>query len=108
MIPGFNASIQLTRPGTTSQDAMGTPIRTTSVVWTKKGHYQKRYNIEQQNDTGRRAEEFYEFYLPFLTGTSRPAPDDRLVVHGKTFIVIGILQESLRHHLTVKARISEV
>jgi hypothetical protein len=106
-LPGFNASISLVRDGATSQDAMGTPVLTTTTVWTKKGHYQQRYNIENQEDTGRRGEAFYEFYLPFLDGTNRPVPSDRLTVHGKSYLVIGILQESFRHHLVVKARISE-
>jgi hypothetical protein len=106
-MPGFNASITLVRDSQTTQDAMGTPVRATATVWTKKGHYQQKYNIEVQDDVGRRGESFYQFYLPFLTGTNRPAPDDKLLVHGKTFLVIGVLQESLRHHLVVKARVSE-
>jgi hypothetical protein len=106
-LPGFNASITLVRDGQTSQDAMGTPVKTSTTLWTKRGHYQQRYNIEVQDDVGRRGEAFYQFYLPFITGTNRPAPDDKFVVHGRTFLVIGILQEALRHHLVVKARISE-
>jgi hypothetical protein len=106
-LPGFNASITLVRDGQTSQDAMGTPVKTSTTLWTKRGHYQQRYNIEAQDDVGRRGEAFYQFYLPFITGTNRPAPDDKFVVHGRTFLVIGIMQEALLHHLVFKSRISE-
>ena len=106
-MPGFNASITLVRDSQSAQDAMGSPVKARVTVWTKKGHYQQRYNIESQDDVGRRGEAFYQFYLPFLSGTNRPAPEDKFLVHGKTFLVIGILQEALRHHIVVKARVSE-
>lgn len=102
-LPGFVTNITLTREGQTGHAADGTPTVTTSTVWTKKGHYQQQQGTDYQTGTGPIERQVYRFWLPFLTGTDRPSQTDILTADGYSYTVIGIEQESLKHHVIVRA-----
>lgn len=102
-LPGFVSTIVLTREGQTGHAADGTPTVTTSTVWTKKGHYQQQQGTDIQTGTGSVERQVYRFWLPFLTGADRPSQTDILTVDGYSHTVIGIEQESLKHHIIVRA-----
>jgi len=102
-LPGFATNVTLTRKGQTGHAADGTPTITTSTVWTKKGHYQQQQGSYDRTGTGSIERQVYRFWLPFLTGTDRPSQTDVLTADGYSYTVIGIEQESLKHHVIVRA-----
>ena len=102
-LAGFVTTVTLTRKGQTGHAADGTPTVTTSTVWTKKGHYQQQQGTDNQTDTGRVERQVYRFWLPFVTGTDRPTQTDVLTADGYSYTVVGIEQESLKHHVIVRA-----
>lgn len=103
-LPGFVSTIVLTREGMTGHAADGTPTVSTSTIWTKKGHYQQQQGTFNATDTGYVEYQIYRFWLPFLTGSDRPQQADILSVDGYDHSVIGIEQESLNHHIIVRAQ----
>lgn len=103
-LPGFRTSVQLIRVGQTGHAADGTPTVSTTTVWTKLGHYQQQQGTFNGADTGYSEYEVYRFWLPFLTGDDRPAQTDILRADGYDFTFIGIAQETLNHHVIVKAQ----
>lgn len=103
-LPGFNTTVELIRIGQTGHAADGTPIESTTSVWTKKGHYQQQQGTFNATDTGYVEYQVYRFWLPFLSGTNRPVETDTLRADGYDHTVIGIEQESLNHHIIVKAQ----
>ena len=106
-LPGFVTNITLKREGQTGHAADGTPTVSVTTIWTKKGHYQQQQGTELNVQTGPVEFQVYRFWLPFLTGDDRPSMTDLLVADGYEFEVIGIEQESLKHHLIVKAKRAE-
>lgn len=102
-LPGFVTTVTLTREGQTGHAADGTPTVTTTTIWTKKGHYQQQQGTDIQTDTGAVEKQVYRFWLPFMTGTDRPVQTDILTADGYSYTVIGIEQESLKHHIIVRA-----
>jgi len=106
-LPGFRTRVELIRTGQSGQAADGTPTVTTTTIWTKLGHYQQQQGIFKGAETGYSEYEVYRFWLPFLTGTDRPQMADLLRADGYEYIVVGIEQETLNHHLIVKAHRSE-
>ena len=103
-LAGFVTTVTLTRKGQTGHAADGTPAVTTSTVWTKKGHYQQQQGTEIQTGTGSLERQIYRFWLPFLTGDDRPTQADILTADGYSYKVVGIEQESLKHHVIVRAQ----
>lgn len=106
-LPGFVTLVTLTREGQTGHAADGTPIMSSTTVWTKKGHYQQQQGTFNPTDTGYVEYQVYRFWLPFLTGSDRPAEGDTLTADGYDYTVIGIEQESLKHHIIVRAHRDE-
>lgn len=102
-LAGFVTTVTLKRTGQTGHAADGTPTVTTSTVWTKKGHYQQQQGTDNQTDTGPVERQIYRFWLPFVTGTDRPTQTDVLTADGYSYTVVGIEQESLKHHVIVRA-----
>jgi hypothetical protein len=102
-LPGFVTNVTLKRVGQTSQAADGTPVTTTTDIWTKKGHYQQQQGTKIDTQLGEVEYQIYRFWLPFVTGTDRPKPGDFLDADGYSHAMIGIEQESLKHHIIVKA-----
>lgn len=102
-LPGFVTDITLKRDGQTGHAADGTPTVSTSTIWTKKGHYQQQQGTDIQTGTGPLEHQVYRFWLPFLTGTNKPQQADTLVADGYSYAVIGLEQESLKHHIIVRA-----
>jgi hypothetical protein len=45
----------------------------------------------------------FKFWIPFLTGSDRPVITDKLIADGYEYMVTEIEQESLKHHLIVRA-----
>lgn len=106
-LPGFVTDITLVREGQTGHAADGTPTVTTSTIWTKKGHYQQQQGTDYVTGTGLIEHQVYRFWLPFLTGDDRPGQTDTLIADGYSYLVIGIEQESLKHHIIVRAERAE-
>jgi hypothetical protein len=106
-LPGFVSTISLLRKGLQSQDAMGSPIITETLIWTKKGHYQQFYGNEQPNPAGRTTKNMFKFWLPYLSGDDRPQVNDTLMTNGSEYTVASINEESMQHHLLVEAWIVE-
>ena len=102
-LAGFVTTVTLKRTGQTGHAADGTPTVATSTVWTKKGHYQQQQGTDNQTDTGPVERQVYRFWLPFVTGTDRPTQPDVLTADGYSYTVVGIEQESLKHHVIVRA-----
>lgn len=103
-LPGFVTSITLKRVGQTSQAADGTPVTTTTDIWTKRGHYQQQQGTRVDTQLGEVEYQVYRFWLPFIsTASDRPASGDILVADGYEHAMIGIEQESLKHHIIVRA-----
>ena len=103
-LPGFITTVELIRFGQTGHAADGTPVTTTTNIWTKKGHYQQQQGTKIDTQLGDVEYQVYRFWLPFLTGTNRPVQTDILRADGYDYAVIGIEQESLNHHIIVKAQ----
>lgn len=103
-LPGFNSSVKMIRQSGTSHLADGTPVVTTATLWTKLGHYQQQQGTDYDTPTGGTEYQVYRFWLPFMTGSDRPQITDILESDGYQYEVIGIEQESLKHHLIVRAR----
>jgi hypothetical protein len=102
-LPGFVTPIQLKRTAQTGHSAVGDPVVTTSIVWTKRGHYQEEQGTHVQGDTGPIEYQVFKFWIPFLTGSDRPVITDKLIADGYEYMVTEIEQESLKHHLIVRA-----
>jgi hypothetical protein len=102
-LPGFVTSVTLKRAGQTGHAADGTPVETTTDVWTKKGHYQQQQGTKLDTQLGDAEYQVYRFWLPFLTGDDRPKPGDILAADGYNHATVGIEQESLKHHIIVRA-----
>ena len=84
--------------------ADGTPVTSTVDIWSGKGHYQQQQGTFNATDTGYIEYQVYRFWLPFLTGTSRPRAGDTVSADGYNYACIGIEQESLKHHIIIKAQ----
>jgi hypothetical protein len=103
-LPGFVTSVTLKRTGQTGHAADGSPIETTTTVWTKKGHYQQQQGTRIDTQLGEVEYQVYRFWLPFISSASdRPTQGDILVADGYEYAMIGIEQESLKHHIIVRA-----
>lgn len=103
-LPGFTSSVKMIRQSGTSHLADGTPVITTATVWTKNGHYQQQQGTDYNSTVGETEYQVYRFWLPFLTGSDRPMITDLLESDGYQYQVIGIEQETLKHHIIVRAR----
>ena len=94
----------MTRRGMAGHAEDGTPTVSTESVWVKLGHYQQQQGTDGQTPTGMTEYQVYRFWLPFMTGESRPQPTDILTADGYSFKVIGVEQETFKHHLIVRAQ----
>ncbi|CAB4148508.1 hypothetical protein UFOVP529_10 [uncultured Caudovirales phage] len=103
-LPGFVTTITLSREGMASQAADGTPTMSRVEIWSGKGHYQQQQGVFNATDTGYIEYQVYRFWLPFLKGTLRPQEADIIEADGYEYSCIGIEQESLKHHIIVKAQ----
>ena len=103
-LPGASTFVTLKRGGIAGHAADGTPTFSVDTLWTKLGHYQQDIGQELQTSTGEIERQVYKFWLPFMSGDSRPAPADTMVADGFEYKVIGISQESFNHHLIVRAK----
>jgi hypothetical protein len=103
-LPGSVSIVKLIRQGPTGHEDDGSPIVTLSTVWTKRGHYQQQQGTDYDTATGGTEYQVYRFWLPFMTGTERPVLTDIIESDGFQYEVIGIEQESLKHHLIIRAR----
>jgi hypothetical protein len=102
-LPGFVTNVTLKRTGQTGHADDGTPITSTTTVWTKKGHYQQQQGTKIDTQLGEVEYQVYRFWLPFIAaGSDRPIPGDIMVADGQEYTFIGVEQESLKHHLIVK------
>jgi hypothetical protein len=102
-LPGFRSIVNLIRQGAAGHEADGSPVVSMATVWTKNCYYQQQQGTDYQTQTGSVEYEVYRFWLPFLTGSSRPLMTDILESDGYRYEVIGIEQESLNHHIIVRA-----
>lgn len=103
-LPGFVTNIVINREGVSGHAADGTPTTSSTEVWRGKGHYQQQQGTYQGSDTGYLEYQVYRFWIPFLTGTSRPLEGDVISADGYTYTCIGIEQESLKHHIIIKGQ----